>query len=126
MTLSRMTLRAGLAAGALVFAGALRAQEPSANAPLTTAAPHGFELRGTALAPEGDGLRAHGRLCRVSGLGPWPSRVKLALLAPAGEVVSDAVASIGPISPRRVGCVVYTVSSHWLPQAGQSVRLSAS
>ena len=126
MTLSRRTHHAGVAAGFTLLAGLLSAAAPQPDTPLTTDAPRGFALRGTALAPDGDGLRVHGRLCRVAGIGPWPSRIKLDLLEPAGEVVSDAVTNIGPISARRVGCVVYSVSTHWLPQAGQRVRLSAS
>lgn len=126
MTKHRLTRHTGLAVGLLLLTTPLHAQEASLNAPLTLHAPSGFALRGTAVTADGDGLRAHGRLCRVGGVGPWPSHVRLDLLAATGEVASDAVASIGPVSSRQIGCVIFRLSSPWQPQAGQSLRLSAS
>jgi hypothetical protein len=92
---------------------------------LTMAPPRGFALK-AALTPDGDGVRARGQLCRVSGVGPWPSRVKLDLLSVNGDVVSGAVSTIGPISAHKTGCVAYTVQAPWTPETGQTVRLSAT
>lgn len=95
------------------------------DVPVATRSAAGFELRTPDVLAGPRGLRVHGALCRRLSWARAPHRLRLDLVDPGGEILSQWVRALHSVPKSHRQCVFYDIPTAWILKPGQSLHLSA-
>ena len=95
------------------------------DTPVRTRSVSGFELRPPDVLARPQGVSLHGALCRKLSWARSPRQLRLELIGPGGEVLSQRLQALRGVSRLDRQCLFYDMPTDWTVRPGQTLQLSA-
>lgn len=127
MRMSRMAIAVVMIAalGLTACASAPYGGAAQLDTPVRTQSVLGFELRSPDVLVGPQGVSLHGALCRKLSWARSPRQLRLELIGPGGEVLSQRLQALRGVSKSHRQCVFYDIPTAWTLKPGQTLQMSA-